>query len=65
MQEFLMRPEEVAEVRLHVARSTVYELMRRGELRSVKIGKSRRVPSSAVDEYIARLQEEQSTGPTH
>lgn len=55
MEDRLLRPEEVAEGRLSVGRTTVYELMRRGELRSVQIGKSRRIPSSAVDEYIARL----------
>jgi excisionase family DNA binding protein len=50
----LLRPEEVAEV-LSIGRSTVFQLMRAGELRSVKIGKSRRVPVDAVTEYVAGL----------
>jgi excisionase family DNA binding protein len=50
----LLRPEEVAEA-LSVSRSTVFLLMRAGELRSVKIGKSRRVPVDAVTEYVAGL----------
>ena len=50
----LLRPEEVAQA-LGVGRSTVFQLMRSGELRSVKIGKSRRVPVDAVIEYVAGL----------
>ncbi len=50
----LLRPEEVAEA-LSIGRSTVFQLMRSGELRSVKIGKSRRVPVDAVTEYVAGL----------
>jgi excisionase family DNA binding protein len=50
----LLRPEEVAEA-LSIGRSTVFHLMRSGELRSVKIGKSRRVPVDAVTEYVAGL----------
>lgn len=50
----LLRPEEVAKA-LCVGRSTVFELMRSGELRSVKIGKSRRIPTEAVHEYLAGL----------
>jgi excisionase family DNA binding protein len=50
----LLRPEEVAKA-LGVGRTTVFELMRVGELRSVKIGKSRRIPTDAVREYVAGL----------
>jgi excisionase family DNA binding protein len=50
----LLRPEEAAEA-LSIGRSTVFHLMRSGELRSVKIGKSRRVPVDAVTEYVAGL----------
>jgi excisionase family DNA binding protein len=58
--EQLLRVEEVAAHRLHIGRTVVYDLIRRGEIRSVLIGKSRRVPASAVDEYITRLLVEQS-----
>jgi excisionase family DNA binding protein len=47
----LLRPEEVAQA-LNVGRSTVFELMRTGELRSVKIGALRRVPTDAVTEFL-------------
>jgi excisionase family DNA binding protein len=50
----LLRPEEVAQA-LNVGRSTVFELMRTGELRSVKIGALRRVPTDAVTEFLDGL----------
>jgi excisionase family DNA binding protein len=50
----LLRPEEVASA-LGIGRTRVFELMRVGELRSVKIGKSRRIPTDAVREYVAGL----------
>jgi excisionase family DNA binding protein len=50
----LLRPEEVAAA-LGVGRTAVFELMRTGELRSVKIGKSRRIPTEAVREFVAGL----------
>ena len=53
-QRLLLRPEEVAEV-LAIGRTGVFELIRTGELRSVKIGKSRRIPADAVVEYVAGL----------
>jgi excisionase family DNA binding protein len=40
---------------LSVGRTTVYELMERGELRSVHIGRACRVPIVAVNDYVARL----------
>jgi excisionase family DNA binding protein len=50
----LLRPEEVARS-LAIGRTAVFELIRTGELRSVKIGKSRRVPVDAVTEYVSGL----------
>ncbi len=40
---------------LSVSKSRVYELIRSGQLGSVTVGKSRRVPAVAVDAYVARL----------
>lgn len=50
----LYRVEEVAEV-LNVGRTKVFDLIRSGELASVKVGGSRRVTEQAIDDYIARL----------
>jgi excisionase family DNA binding protein len=50
----LLRPEEVAQA-LNVGRSTVFELLRTGELRSVKIGALRRIPTDALAEYVDGL----------
>jgi putative transposase len=49
--------EEVAEL-LHVGRTREYDLIRSGELQSVKIGGSRRSPSAALRQYVERLLEE-------
>jgi excisionase family DNA binding protein len=51
MERLLLTPEEVAEC-LAICRAKVYELLRAGELRSVHIGASRRVPVSALHEFI-------------
>lgn len=45
--------ETAAELR--IARRRVYELINDGRLKSVKIGKSRRVRSSDLADYVAGL----------
>jgi excisionase family DNA binding protein len=50
----LLRPEEAAQA-LGVGRTTVYELLRTGELRSVRIGALRRIPTDTLAEYVAGL----------
>ena len=49
--------EEAARL-LKISRWKIFDLIRTNELRSVKIGGLRRVPASAIEEYIARLLEE-------
>lgn len=49
-------PEVMAMLRL--SRSVIYELIRSGRLRSVKQGRSRRIPARAIREYIALLEQE-------
>jgi excisionase family DNA binding protein len=46
--------EQVAEM-LHVGRDKVYCLLRAGQLRSIKIGKLRRIPDRQLAEFIASL----------
>lgn len=50
--------QEVAEL-LHVSRSTIYDLIRRGELHSYRIGRKVRFTQDDVDAYIARARHEQ------
>lgn len=52
----LFTPERVAEL-LGVGRGKVYTLMQRRELRSVKIGCSRRISARALSEYVSRLED--------
>ena len=54
--EVLISVEEAAR-RLNISRSTLYLLVLRGELQSIKIGASRRVPVAALDEFVARQRE--------
>src|SRR5688572_18298516 len=50
----LITVEEAAR-RLSIGRSHVYELLQRQQLASVKLGKSRRIPLTALDEFVSRL----------
>lgn len=50
----LLTLEEAAEV-LRIGRTRMFALVGRGEVRSVRIGSSRRVPMAAIEEYVERL----------
>jgi len=54
--------QEVADI-LHVSKSTVYDLIRKGEIHSYKIGRKVRFTQDDVDAYIARSRHEHSTRP--
>ena len=51
----LFTPEEVARL-LMVGRPKVYELIRLRELRSVKVGGSRRISARALSDYVRALE---------
>jgi excisionase family DNA binding protein len=53
-ERLLFKPEEAAE-RLGIGRSTLFELIRDQKIKSVKIGRSRRIPTEAITEYAASL----------
>ena len=55
----LLTAEEAANV-LRIGRTTVYALMKSGELRPVHIGRSCRIPQAEVERYVHRLQALQS-----
>jgi excisionase family DNA binding protein len=52
----LLTPEQAASW-LSVGRTKIYELMGAGELESVRIGASRRIPVAALDEFVGRLRD--------
>lgn len=52
----LLRVDEVCS-RLTLGRTRVYELIQSGELPSLRVGASRRVPASALEQFIAARME--------
>jgi excisionase family DNA binding protein len=43
---------------LSLSRSVIYEQLRSGRLRSVRQGRSRLIPATAISEYVALLESE-------
>ena len=40
---------------LEISRGSAYSLLKKGEIKSFKIGTHYKIPASAVDEYIKRM----------
>jgi excisionase family DNA binding protein len=59
MDALLFTAEDAAEI-LKISRCKVYDLLRAKELRSIKIGGSRRIPRTALEEYVAQLVEQEA-----
>jgi excisionase family DNA binding protein len=57
----LLTPEQVA-ARLGIGRTYAYQLLRRGEIPSLKLGKLRRVRPQDLDRYLDALAEDQHPG---
>jgi len=57
-EKLLLTVEEAAAL-LSLGRTSVFGLIKSGALRSVRIGRSRRVPREAVRDYAASLVAEQ------
>lgn len=55
----LLTPEQAAEA-LGIGRSLLYELLRSGQLQSVRIGACRRIPVAAIDEFVEELRSSES-----
>lgn len=51
----LLTPEEAAQV-LRIGRTTIYALMKAGDLRPVHIGRSCRLARAELERYVNRLQ---------
>ena len=50
----LLTPADAARA-LSISRTRVYELMASGRLRSVKIGRSRRIPVDALGAFVSEV----------
>ena len=55
--KMLLTVAEAAD-RLGVGRSFLYTVIQRGRLATVKLGRARRVPITALEEFVQRLQAE-------
>lgn len=58
-QPLLLSAEEAA-AQLRIGRSRMFDLIRRGEVLSVKVGGSRRVVAESLQEYVDKLISEQA-----
>lgn len=56
--KFLLSIDEAA-TSLSLGRNTLYEMVLRGELSSIKIGRLRRVPVQAIQDFIGRHMEQE------
>ena len=54
MNDFLNSVDESCQ-KLGIGRTRLFELISSGALVSVKIGRSRRIPQSSIDEFISSL----------
>ncbi|NIL59484.1 MULTISPECIES: helix-turn-helix domain-containing protein [Salinispora] len=52
---YLVLTIEQAAERLGVGRTTMYALIKTGQIRTVTIGRLRRVPTFCLDEYVQNL----------
>lgn len=53
-EKLLLRPQEAADT-LGISRARLYQLLADGEIGSVKLGASRRVPAVELDAFVQRL----------
>lgn len=53
MEKLLLSPEEAAAV-VGVGRTTMYQLLSSGAIRSIQVGKLRRIPVAALNDWVAQ-----------
>lgn len=53
-EQLLLTVDEAVQ-RSRIGRTRIFELIKAGEIRSVKIGRSRRIPVRALEEYVDTL----------
>jgi excisionase family DNA binding protein len=57
-REILLNPEASAK-ELSISRAHLYRLLARGEIKSLLVGRSRRIPVSELEQYVERLAAQQ------
>lgn len=57
VEKILLTVEEVAQA-LRLGRTKTYALILSGAIDSISIGRCRRIPREALEDFVARLQEE-------
>lgn len=63
MNKLLLRPEEAAQL-LGISRARLYQLIAAGQIGSLRIGRSRRIPFAALEKFVAeRFREETRVEP--
>ncbi len=55
MSAALLHKPEAAAAALGIGRSKLFELIAAGQIETVQIGRARRVPHEALEQYVARL----------
>lgn len=60
--KMLLTPTEAAQA-LSISRSKLYELLSKGQLASVRVGTSRRIPHDALLSFVAQLSEDKTFDP--
>ena len=61
MEKLLLKDSEACAA-IGVSRTVLWDLLRRGEIESLKIGRSRRIPADALATYVERLRSENRGG---
>jgi excisionase family DNA binding protein len=59
LKRVLVSPEEGANI-THTSRSQFYKMLATKEIRSIKVGRLRRIPVSEIEAWVERQLEEQS-----
>ena len=62
--KLLLTVREAADV-LGISRTAIYLLLQRGEIPSVKIGRSRRIKRKDIESYVNRLVDDYSRQESH
>ncbi|NJN67577.1 MAG: helix-turn-helix domain-containing protein [Chloroflexaceae bacterium] len=59
MEPLLLKVSEAAQL-LNISRAKMYDLIGKGEIVSIKCGRVRRIPRTAIEQYIERQLHEQA-----